>query len=205
MKTIKVNQTKEVQTSSGTVKCVEGMLVLIRIGALSSKPKEPFEIDLSKQEAVLADYYKPIIISETEEIELRDWAYEKEEGTLFEVDEFGHAGLVRSKKNSFVLASCRKILALPEHFTPEQLQDIVDGKMKDGDTLLVGCVKSTAMDLSNQTINQYFKIESPLTLHKAEESWEDIFKEYSRIRANKKINLNFYEWVYKNFNPPKRK
>lgn len=35
--------------------------------------------------------------------------------------------------------SCFKILALPEHFSPQQLQDIVDGKLKEGQKILLEC------------------------------------------------------------------
>ncbi len=34
---------------------------------------------------------------------------------------------------------CKKILALPEHFLSEQLQMIIDGKLKDGDRVLIEC------------------------------------------------------------------
>ncbi len=76
--------------------------------------------------------FKPIIISETERIESNkgttkgDWAYNGMYKKLFQM-----VGDVT--EYDF------KVLVLPEQFSPKHLQAIVDGKMKDGDKVLVEC------------------------------------------------------------------
>lgn len=74
-------------------------------------------------------FLKPILISRTEKIEEGDWILTK----LNQI--------IKAGKNIVDLkeGGCIKILALPEHFSPQQLQDIVDGKLKDGDKVLVEC------------------------------------------------------------------
>ncbi len=47
----------------------------------------------------------------------------------------------------------KKILALPEHFSPEQLQMIVESKLQDGDELMVECEKHTIGGRSIKDIN----------------------------------------------------
>lgn len=74
-------------------------------------------------------WYKPILISETEKIEVGDWFYWS--GTTPKIEK-AEASYTTNRYIS-------KILALPEHFSPQQLQMIVDGKLKDGQALLVEC------------------------------------------------------------------
>ena len=75
---------------------------------------------------------KPILISETEKIE---------EGQVWD----GYAGRIvhAAKKHldNVGYLRLRKILAFPKHFSPQQLQMIVDGKLKDGDKVLVECTQ----------------------------------------------------------------
>jgi hypothetical protein len=100
---------------------------------------------------------KPILISETEKIEEDDLRYG-----------------VQGESKYY------KVLALPEHFSPEQLQMIVDGKLKDGDKLLVECeyhqFKGGEPDPSGFYIK---KTSNHITLHKVEE------KMYTKQELNK--------------------
>lgn len=83
--------------------------------------------------------YYPIAISETEKIEVGDWVYNTVTHKIYTVNE----GLsVVLQGNSLDAKSHVKILALPEHFSPEILQQIIDGKLKDGDKALVECEKN---------------------------------------------------------------
>src|SRR5690606_33636935 len=66
---------------------------------------------------------KPIIVSESEKIEAGDWVYNEVSKEIYQFKE-NHV--------SYEF----KILALPEHFSPQQLQDIVDGKLKEGKCLV---------------------------------------------------------------------
>lgn len=74
----------------------------------------------------------PIIISETESIEKRDKYYYN-----FSIHE--SAGGEIEKGN---YKECRKILVLPENFSIEAIQMITDGKLKDGDKVMVECEES---------------------------------------------------------------
>ncbi len=76
-------------------------------------------------------FYKPILISETEKIEVGAIAYgptNQKEQLIYQLKE-GEAALFPD----------RKILALLEQFSPEQLQMIIDGKLKEGDKVLIEC------------------------------------------------------------------
>jgi len=73
---------------------------------------------------------RPIIISETEKIEVGDLFYDTISKSIHKVELA--IGLFNTKK---------KILVLSQHFSPEQLQMIVDGKFKDGYKVLVECEK----------------------------------------------------------------
>lgn len=110
--------------------------------------------------------YKPIIISETEKIEVGDWVYNSKSGGVYRADD---NTLYALKTEQFIY----KILALPENFSPKHLQAIVDGKMKDGDKVLVECerVFYPSQGHGTEAIN-YNKIklnsEQYITLHKVE-------------------------------------
>jgi hypothetical protein len=71
---------------------------------------------------------KPILISETEKIEAG-------------VDYMFAHGQIQEPDKTYVeiTGSTKKILALPEHFSPKLLQDIVDGVLKSGDKVLIEC------------------------------------------------------------------
>lgn len=88
-------------------------------------------------------FYKPIYISETEKIEVGGFAYNymtKRYGRVLRISQNGDITIDNgqyedtSSPNNFV-----KVLALPEHFSPEQLQAIIDGKLKEGSKCLVEC------------------------------------------------------------------
>lgn len=75
-------------------------------------------------------HLKSILISRTEKIENNDWFYDKYHGTIHQYT--GVQVIAEKYKYHF------KILALPEYFSPKQLQMIVDGKLKEG-KLVVEC------------------------------------------------------------------
>src|SRR5690606_35806921 len=84
-------------------------------------------------ELVLVDnYHLPILISK-DKIEVDDWVYNEVSKEIYQFKE-NHV--------SYEF----KILALPEHFSPQQLQDIVDGKLKEGDKILVECTINYCKD-----------------------------------------------------------
>lgn len=66
---------------------------------------------------------------------------------------------------------CKKILALPENFSPKHLQAIVDGKTKDGDKVLVECVGFNYPHQERDFVDHYeikLNSEQHITLHKVE-------------------------------------
>lgn len=141
----------------------------------------PFKVPVTEAKLVLIQNrnwsegqqgYQPILISETEEIEVGiDWAYSittKEIGKTVK-------GLINFQHSNFV-----KVLALPEHFSPKHLQAIADGKINHGDKVLVECREiysdvsvmgsngddvyiSKGMFININSYNNY------ITLHKVEE------------------------------------
>jgi hypothetical protein len=74
----------------------------------------------------------PIFISKTEKIEVGDWVYDRAGHQKVYIKEFDALAVDGGNCSDW----CVKILALPDHFSPKQLQDIVDGKLKDGKYLL---------------------------------------------------------------------
>jgi hypothetical protein len=135
-------------------------------GALVAEGK----IVLVKNDGDFYDYKiafpPPIIISETEKIEVGDW--------VLLLDSFGKPFLSPQqwKGEGVLTKDHKKILVLPEQFSPNDLQAIVDGKMKDGDKVLVECEKVTEDEVYFQGIKEYqIKLNSQghVTLHKVEE------------------------------------
>lgn len=96
-------------------------------------------------------WFIPIFISETEKIEVGDLSacYDCTTnefvgiGTVEEIYENNIAWCSDHKERLNYQFICRKILSLPEHFSPQQLQMIVDGKLKDGGKVLIECEQST--------------------------------------------------------------
>ena len=85
---------------------------------------------------------KPIIISETEEIEIGDKVlYKDTSGYLILTLKTKDADRYWWEENSCSRVGNKiyKILALPEQFSDKHLQDIVDDELDDGDEVLVKC------------------------------------------------------------------
>lgn len=126
-------------------------------------------------------YYKPILISRTEKIEEGDWYYYNK--LLIKCENIDLVNIVNVTKGK-----CFKILVLPEHFSPQQLQDIVDGKLKEG-KCLVECEVDGKM--INKTFpasvrDRYFiKLNPHITIYPVEE------KMYTREEMIKNA-FNFY-------------
>ena len=106
------------------VPVAEGKLVLVEDGEASLEAKS---IIASLGNVRFGNkFYKPIIISEDE---------------ICETGELYLSSIKRDikPKSKGVIQAGDKILALSEHFSPKQLEMIVEGKLKDGDTVLVEC------------------------------------------------------------------
>ena len=78
---------------------------------------------------------KPIMVSDTEKIHEGD-LYFNEIGN--EISELKKSNWIsRLFKTEPDLFYCKKILAMPENFSPEHIKDIIDSKISDGDILFI--------------------------------------------------------------------
>jgi hypothetical protein len=201
METIKVSKTVEVKVTHSNsqmvlrhpllpaVQCAEAKLVLINKTGL---PDHWIGNSL---------YGKtPILISETEEMLKDDWYLQNMERPV-------QSASGEMEKGDYW--NSKKILALPEHFTPKQLQDIVDGKMKDGDKVMVECGSRHSVNPLKGKRYVYCTIKQPLTLHKAEESWDEVEESLYYLAESKEEEKHFkkaVKYLRKIYpNPPKRK
>lgn len=89
-------------------------------------------IDNLKKTGPNTQYFQPILISETEV------PSEEGEGESAVYNSVNHLLI---HKPTLILGKGvdKKVLALPEHFSPDILQQIVNGTIKDGDGVLVEC------------------------------------------------------------------
>jgi len=136
------------------------------------------------------DSIKPIIISETEKIEvddkflvhIKDNVGHESHNKIFTCKEIGNTGVWSvelDKESIFYNQNVFKILALPEHFSPKHLQAIVDGRMKHGDKVLVECDEKIIKGDLDSIPKRWFEIKlnqpkyridtNHITLHKVEE------------------------------------
>jgi hypothetical protein len=137
MKQVKINQVESYKDSQVDTIVCKGKLVFIQV----EEPKDSLLfIPSSLPDKVwttegcgirtMGTYYKPIIISETERPSY---------GTGIELDCKVYDSHYKRIVKEDVGTSGYKILALPENFSPRQLQTIVDSKLKDGDEVYVEC------------------------------------------------------------------
>jgi len=124
----KVTQTEKYTDNQGNIHTVcRGKLVLVEKDAESNSLLTKSSIGyISKREGDIIYDPKgldPIIISETEEIEVGDKVYDD-----LHKEQRDHYN--KNKKRFF------KVLSLPEHFSDKHLQAIVDGKLKQGKVLV---------------------------------------------------------------------
>ena len=101
--------------------------------------------------------YQPILISKTEKIEVGDWVYD-----------FMHQPY-QAIRDIPLNDGVFKILALPEHFSPEQLQMIVDCKLKDGSIVLLGCEELAVRYRSEYKLEKFIKLNPHITIYPVEE------------------------------------
>ena len=87
----------------------------------------------------------PVIVSKTdEEIEVRDKVLNPE-NEIIEVKSISEIPSFRRL--------CKKILAMPENFSPELIKKIADEKLKDGEEVFVECDEKSEIKLEKNHIN----------------------------------------------------
>lgn len=105
-------------------------------------------------------YLKPILISETEYCVGGQDKYLDNQNTICNLP---YASTLATTDTG------KKILALPEHFTSEQLNMIVEGKLKDGDKVYVECIYKGDYDEYLGHGDKDARIKSPLSIYPIEE------------------------------------
>lgn len=174
-----------------------------------------------KHSVVIGNFmYKPIIISETEEIEKDSWLYlRKDKGWSGSVvqNQFGVMGSVIGTKE-YIKDNCYKILSLPENFSSEILKDIVDGRLKHGDEVRIQCenkyIEPEGIHCNRGADVLIIKLnkDNHITIlpEKKEWGWEDIEAKFRqtddyKFTTARNINSAFVGWLQDNYNPPTKK
>lgn len=154
-------------------------------------------------------FYKPILISRTEKIKIEDWFLQTTYKGIFKCTKISDKYIHFDNDSFEPIEYCHKILALPEHFSPQQLQDIVDSKLKEG-KCLVECEQLPLYSSSGKEFGakeyaekyQEYKIKlNPhITIYSVEE------KMYTRDEVNQVVikyltdysDLEWKEWFEQN-------
>lgn len=151
----------------------DGKFVLVECGATTKAGViSPWdEEDFNTPTVVIGNIlYKPIIISETEKIEVGDTFYVSDlphdPPSLFKAEKINrqtenqHGKIWIGHKDYIVEALCKRVIVLPEQFSPNDLQAIADGKLKDGDKVVVECVYDWDKTQSPMTQYHFIKLNS---------------------------------------------
>lgn len=164
----KVNQTQKYSDSQGEHIVHEGKLLLLdTVDDDLNTLSDTRGVDCGDY----IEHIRPIIISETEDIEVGDFY-------IFENVTTGKEEIAECKSKKHLAESRKlayKILALPEHFSDKHLQAIVDGKMKDGDKVLV---KIYVRELPQYDVNVVHMLNNHITLFPAQQSLEEASERY---------------------------
>lgn len=149
----KVKQTEQYSDSQGEHVVCKGKFILVeepnpkkRHSIWKNKNGQLLHTTTSTPEKLVA--VKGIIISETEEIEIGDyfvkWKWEDAKPYIHLANKSNESMWNTNSRyydsDEYTSYKAKKILALPEHFSDKHLQAIADGKMRDGDEVLVKCI-----------------------------------------------------------------
>lgn len=188
--TIKVKKTREVEislkgTPSTKVHCVEGTLIILkttqvpRIGQLARKIDGSLIItDVRDNNYTLAE---PVIISENEPIGEGDYFMSAFQSYVLQNKEGGY-----NEYPNGDLSGYSKVLALPDHFSNKKLRAIADGKMKDGDKVLVECTRDHNYNSQNPSWDGY-RVKIPLALRRVHTDADLMTMNAALARALKNI------------------
>lgn len=201
---IKVKETKifEDELAHEDVLVVEAKLVLVPC-KVEDKPilfrNSQGKFSLGIKEPV--SMWNPLLVSETEKIYDGDWRIRLDvQSTDYEflirchipssniIKEVHRDNIEREiYKRPFY-----KVLALPKHFSLQQLQMIVDGKLKDGDKVLIECYNSCPCQLDRcENLIYSIKLNSSnhITLYRID-SISNNCKEHCVLSVNKFGKIN---------------
>ena len=132
-------KTLELHRSEGrNIDACEGYLALINVG-YNGVSKESA---IANHKPILINsvtQIKPVIFSKTERFEKGDWVYDRAGQWGSYIKKFD----ALSSDGGNCSDHCVKILALPEHFSRQQLKMIADGIFKHNDKVWIECVNNT--------------------------------------------------------------
>lgn len=167
-------------------------------------------------------WIKPIIVSETEDVEIGDKFYSPDGGIFIcnKVDQYYIEAIdsrSRSGTTSFAKNYISKVLVSSENFSLEILKDIVDERLKDGDEVFVKCELNKWLN-SNEEIGKrhtwQIKLDKDnhITIlpEKKEWGWEDIEARFRqtddyKFTTARNIHSTFIGWLQDNYNSPTKK
>lgn len=170
------------------------------------------KIILNKEYSLGGVIHKPVIISEAESIEVGDKVYDPKTGLIDTVPKGADIEWINSRKDKFY-----KTLALPENFSPEILKDIIGGKLRDGEEVLVESqlIDSIGVKSGLYRITVYgikLNKNNHVTIYpvKVMEEWNAIEAEFRKtdgfkFNMAKHVDSAFISWIQDNYNPPTRK
>jgi hypothetical protein len=161
--TTKVKHTESLKTSQGDVIVTKGKLILIKCESPKNEDEQTKLIEQkSKYSYNVGGWFKPIIISEIEEIEVGYKVFNK----------FTFNIKLADKDDLLIKDAWFKVLAMPENFSPKHLQAITDGKLKDGDEVWVECHNLLSGTTNNLQVTGHcigLNNNDKITLHKVEQ------------------------------------
>lgn len=226
---VKVNEIKILENPKDSYKVSKGKLVLLKedrkaiVGEIIEKRGGIFLFNNDRKHFHIASEHevymqgaqkhpelftvnKPIIISETDNININEWAYNTKTGEVRQLTH-GKEGLL-----SDGMYWC-KILAFTEHFSYKHLQAIIDFKIKDGDYVYIECeIKAFneankeidyALDKKDFTVT-YIKMNNEhVTLFPVEETWDNVFEEWRKQDVMLNVTT-LKEFLKTNYYTPKQ-
>lgn len=144
---VKITTTEKYNDSQGEhiVTRVELKLIELNFGdnpnEIGEICKFPYGLNIAAKADIGYNVVRPILIS-NEPIEVDDKAYHPILNIIIDVIGEENQNLVylnEKGQNDIVgwFNKCKKVVATSEQFSPKQLQAIVSGKLKDGDTVLI--------------------------------------------------------------------
>lgn len=148
---------------------------------------------------------RPVIISETETIENTKTVDAGLNGNWYYSSMYKY--ISRIGESLYDL----KVLALPEHFSPAHLKEIINKSLKDGDIINIECAydyhnESVTVMQDGKTPQSFIKLNKDyhIILHdiKQKESWDEIFSEYESSEWRSAPIINYLRAFY---NVPTRK
>ena len=208
---MKITETKLING----IPCAEGILKLIESHELKSLSEDWRYIHGEK-------IIKPIIVSDTEPFEVGVDKVLTLNGFITIADSFdGREYLFNEGEVGWSGNGLRKIIAMHEHFSDEQLQMIMDGRIKKDHKVYIECEKDgeyvgthpLSGEKNSLVWDGDYKIKltnshiSMITEIEQEEAWDKFYRDYfvktgKRITDSSTAVHEFLEWMTNNCNPP---